>query len=216
MHKTLALMTLVLGATLVAAPAQATGTAFTSLTQLSAAQEVSEVPVDSDGNAAAVVSFAADLSSFQIFVAFDNLVGTEVTRLHFHCQVAGNNGPVAIGLIDRLNPANDNSDDVTELGQVFFGELENDDFPADNGCVDQIGRPINNVASLAAAIDAGLVYWNLHTNVFGPGELRGQVRPTVETRALPSISDASVIETIPSADVPAQIDDAVRDLQINR
>ncbi len=180
MHRSLALPLLIaLVATL---PALATDRGFNSRTELSAAQEVA--PTDSDGRGTAVISFDDELDAFRVFVAYDDLVGSDVTRLHLHCNVAGANGPVAIGLIDDLNPANDNSDVVTEFGQLILGELTNADFPEDNGCEAVIGRPINNVASLAAAIDAGLVYWNLHTDVFAPGELRGQVRPLKEGRVI--------------------------------
>ena len=193
----------------VAAPAVATDL-FSSVTQLSAAQEVQDNPVESDGSGSAIVAFSADFSSFGVFVNFNDLVGSEVTRLHFHCAGAGANGPVAIGIIDRLSPGNDNSQVVTESGNSLFGELTNANFPEDNGCTDVIGQPINNVVSLAAAIDAGLVYWNLHTDAFPAGELRGQVRPLDKGLRLGSINDHQVADDQPQA--PAAPVDGLFDL----
>lgn len=160
----------------VAAPALADGP-FRSKTTLTAAQEVQDPPVVSDGRARAVVTFDKGFTRARVHVRFRNLVGNDVTRLHFHCNVAGENGPIAIGLIDFVAPANDNSDDITLDGYRIFGTLENDDFPAVDPCPGTVGLPVNNVVSLAAAIDAGLIYWNLHTDAFPAGELRGQVRP---------------------------------------
>ncbi len=162
----------------IATAALADGTT-TSRTSLSAAQEVQPDPVVSGGEARASVRFDAELSELRVRVRFAGLEGN-VTRLHLHCNVAGANGPIAIGLIDFVNGDFDNSDVVTFSGNRISGTLTNDEFPDVDGCPDVVGRPVNNVASLAAAIDAGLIYWNLHTDAFPAGELRGQVRPLTE------------------------------------
>ena len=167
----------VLAAVLMAISQSATaddGKRFTSVTKLSSQQEVPAN--DSTGRSNARISFNRDFSAARVRVTFRQLQGG-VTRLHLHCNVAGANGPVALGLIDTLNPANDNSDNILLSGHRISGTITNADFPAIDPCPDVIGRPINNLVSLAAAIDAGLVYWNLHTTAVGPGELRGQVRP---------------------------------------
>ena len=151
---------------------------YQSLTVLSAAQEVQNPPVASDGVARAFIAFDAGFTSATVRVGFTNLVGDEVTRLHLHCNKAGDNGPIAIGLIDFVDPNNDNSDVIDFEGNIIFGTLSNADFPQVDPCPDVIGHPVNNIVSLAAAIDAGLIYWNLHSNAFPAGELRGQVRET--------------------------------------
>lgn len=160
-----------------AAPVLADGGAFRSRTDLSAAQEVQDPPVESEGRGKAFIVFERDLSEARVFVRFSGLVGREVTRLHLHCNVAGANGPIAIGLIDLVSPANDNSTVISQSDGRIGGVLTNAEFPEVDPCPDVIGRPVNNIASLAAAIDAGLLYWNLHTDAFPAGELRGQVRP---------------------------------------
>ncbi len=163
--------------------AQADDNGFRSSTRLSAAQEIADVPVQSGGRARAIIRFNPDFSSAEVRVRFNGLAG-EFTRLHLHCHIAGANGPVAIGLVDFVAATFDNQPDVTLEGQRVVGTLTNANFPrpfASDGepdpCIDTIGRPINNLASLAAAINEGSVYWNLHTTAFPPGELRGQVRP---------------------------------------
>ena len=179
-HLTKALLaaSLCLGAT-----AHADDDGFRSVTRLSSAQEIADAPVLSDGRARATIRFSNDFSSAEVRVRFSGLEG-EFTRLHLHCNIAGANGPVAIGLVDFVSATFDNQPDVTLDGQRVVGTLTNANFPRpfssegdSDPCIDTIGRPINNLASLAAAINAGGVYWNLHTTAFPPGELRGQVRP---------------------------------------
>ncbi len=165
---------------------------FRSVTQLSPDQEVQAVNDDGGellffepaelvghpaGEARAVISFDPALSHARVRVRFDGLT-SDLTRLHLHCSAAGTNGPVAIGLIDLLNAANDNSANgaIRQSGHLVTGVLRNENFPGGDRCTGPIGRPVNNIASLAAAIEAGLIYWNLHTELNGPGELRGQVR----------------------------------------
>ncbi len=174
---TLMIAALFVGAFTSGAAAADNGNDFSSVTQLSGAQEVPGNT--SAGRSTAIIRFSRDFSSATVRVRFRNLEGG-VTRLHLHCREAGANGPIALGLIDTINPAFDNSDNVFLAGRRISGVLTNADF-VDNPCVDTIGRPINNLVSLAAAIDAGLVYWNLHTTAFPPGELRGQVRPLIAT-----------------------------------
>lgn len=149
-----------------ALPAAAAAGPFESTTRLSGAQEVPAVP--SDGTALAQVQFDDGFSEVRVRVRFRNLDG-EATRLHFHCNVAGANGPIALGLV-APGP-------LSFSGSGVAGTLTNADLPADDACLDVIGFPVNNLASLAAAIDRGLVYLNLHTDVWPGGELRGQVRP---------------------------------------
>ena len=44
-----------------------------------------------------------------------------------------------------------------------------------DACLAAIGRPINNLAPLVAAMQEGLVNLNIHLDVFPAGEVRGQV-----------------------------------------
>ncbi|MDJ0655041.1 MAG: CHRD domain-containing protein [Xanthomonadales bacterium] len=162
-----------LAAALISGPAVAGE--FVSKTALSSAQEVENAVNDSAGRSTATIRFERDFSEARVRVTYRRLQG-ELTRLHLHCNIAGKNGPVAIGIVDRISAALDNSLNFTDNGFRINGFLTNVDFP-ENTCEDVIGRPVNNLVSLAAAIDEGLIYWNLHTDANPAGELRGQVRP---------------------------------------
>jgi hypothetical protein len=94
-----------------------------------------------------------------------NLTGT-FTAAHFHCGRPGENGPVAFGMVGPGPLMFD--------GMRIKGTLTNLDY-AGADCVDIIGRPVNNLASLAFAMRDGLIYANVHSDVFPAGEIRGQM-----------------------------------------
>lgn len=152
-----------------------------SKTALTAAEEVQDPPVISGGRAAAIISFNRRFRKANVRVTFSNLEG-EVTRLHLHCNVAGSNGPVAIGLIDLVALSLDNSETIELDSNSVIGTIRNSQFPDADPCAAAVGRSITDLWSLARAIDEGLVYWNLHTTAFPAGELRGQVVPLSFTR----------------------------------
>ena len=88
------------------------------------------------------------------------------TRAHFHCGRAGENGPIPFGLVDP-GP-------LAFIGGKVEGVLTNADFTGAD-CTPVIGRPVNNIASLAFAMKEGLIYINVHSTAFPPGEIRGQM-----------------------------------------
>ena len=79
-------------------------------------------------------------------------------------------GPVAAG-VPCSSPG---PFEIDSSGRIR-GRLENSDFPEADSCMDRIGQPVNNIASLAAAMKAGLIYLNLHTDAVPSGEVRGQM-----------------------------------------
>lgn len=133
--------------------------------ELAAAQEVALV--DSAGTGRATVRFDAAFTQVFVDLRVANLTGA-FTRAHFHCHRPGANGPVAFGLVEPGPLVFD--------GRRVRGTLTNADF---NGadCVPQVARPVNNIAALAFAMRDGLVYLNVHTDVYPGGEIRGQLLP---------------------------------------
>ena len=94
-----------------------------------------------------------------------SLVGN-FTAAHFHCGRPGENGPVAFGMVGPGPLVFD--------GMSIEGTLTNLDYTGAD-CVAVVGRPVNNLASLAFAMRDGLVYANVHSDVFPAGEIRGQM-----------------------------------------
>jgi len=102
----------------------------------------------------------------------------DVTRMHFHNNAPGVNGPIVFSLIETLpippaQPPADNDD----LAIV----LNADDSWSVSGrweTTDPAGTSINNFAGVLGSATAGTavpLYFNVHTNEFGGGEIRGQL-----------------------------------------
>ena len=97
--------------------------------------------------------------------------GVAITQAHLHCAGAGENGPIIVFLFGLVNPG------VDVNGTLSRGTFTNEDilFAANDGCIGSIGRPINNIASLASAVLEGLIYVNVHSEENPGGEVRGQI-----------------------------------------
>lgn len=168
-----ATMTLLcLPALAVGAQAHADGQRFEA--RLSGAQEVvidSETFVpggtDTDATGRVKARFGKSFGSVRVHLRIEGLTGT-FAAAHFHCGRPGQNGPVAFGLV---NPGPLEFD-----GKAIRGTLTNADFTGAD-CTEVIGRPVNNIAALAFAMRDGLVYANVHSDIFPAGEIRGQMLP---------------------------------------
>jgi thiosulfate dehydrogenase len=149
------------------APAPTIGMAFRAV--LSSAQEVPAPEGEVTITAGEIlVMFSEDFSSAQVELRVEP--SAAVAGAHFHCNRAGLNGPVAFGLV---SPGN-----LAFAEDIAAGTLTNADFTGTD-CVEQIGRPVNNIAALAFAMQDGLVYANIHTENNPSGEIRGQLTPYV-------------------------------------
>jgi hypothetical protein len=142
---------------------------------LSGAQEVTTPPggVATDTTGEIKVNFDAGLTQAEFDLSVFN--GVEVTVAHLHCERPGRNGPVVIFLFGPADPP------INVDGELAEGTLTNTGFrPAGGGtgptdCPALIGRPVNNIASLAFAMRDGLIYANVHTVAHSSGEIRGQL-----------------------------------------
>jgi len=130
---------------------------------LSGAQEVPAVSTATTGSVEVTFDDALTQATFRIVV--NN--GVNVTMAHFHCHRPGQNGPVVAFLFGPVAGTNVN-------GELAAGTLTNADIAAVD-CVTPIGRPVNNLASLAFAARDGLIYANVHTVANSGGEIRGQL-----------------------------------------
>ncbi len=94
--------------------------------------------------------------------------GTGITQAHLHCGRAGSNGPAVVFLFGFI------AGGVDVNGKLSEGTLINADFFGAD-CIPFIGRPVNNIASLALAARDGLIYANVHSVANPGGEVRGQL-----------------------------------------
>ena len=122
--------------------------------------------VDTNATGKIDAKFDKGLTEVEVNLKVRNSEGV-FNRAHFHCARAGQNGPIAFGLVD---PGPLDFD-----GRKVRGTLTNADFTGAD-CVPGIGRPVNNIAALAFAMRDGLIYVNVHSTAFPPGEIRGQMR----------------------------------------
>jgi hypothetical protein len=161
--------------------AQTDSNTFNFGATLSGAQE--PVPADAPTTPTAGVStqmtgtlelaVQPDLSSLTFRLTVQNGVG--ITASHLHCGRPGENGPVVI----PLSPPNAAGQDVN--GVLAEATLRSESIDAGaTACEQLIGRPIRNIASLAAAAALGLIYVNVHTLTNPSGEIRGQLIVGVE------------------------------------
>jgi hypothetical protein len=116
------------------------------------------------GSGSFVVQFNPGLNRATYLLNLSNVAN--VTAAHLHCGRAGENGPVVAPLLGN----NTRQQNVT-------GSVRNADIDATADCRSTIGRSINNVASLLAAMNEGLVYVNVHTQQYPDGFIRGQLFP---------------------------------------
>jgi hypothetical protein len=120
--------------------------------------------VVTDRTALGVADFDVGFTGVQVHVRVSD--PTNIVAAHFHCGRPGQNGPIVFGLISpgtlMLN------------GNVISGRLTNAAYTGAD-CTAAVGRPVNNIAALALAMQDGLVYLNIHTTAFPAGEIRGQM-----------------------------------------
>jgi len=132
---------------------------------LSGAQEVPGVATVTEGR----VKASANNDFSEMRVDLDVFDGVAITQAHFHCGRPGQNGPVVVFLFGFVVGG------VDVDGQLARVTLTNDDFFGADCSGIVIGRPVNNIVSLAFAMRDGLIYANVHSVGNPPGEIRGQM-----------------------------------------
>lgn len=125
---------------------------------LSGSQEVPAVETKGTGVAKFKLSKDGESISYKINVANVD----DVTQAHIHIAPAGSNGPVAVFLFGFVTGG------VTVNGTLVEGTIAADDLigPLAGGTLD----------TLAAELEAGNAYVNVHTVANPPGEIRGQIK----------------------------------------
>lgn len=114
------------------------------------------------------IDFENDLSGARVNLT---VFAANVVGAHLHCAAAGVNGPIVVNLLELPGLFGPPESVRGTVGKSF---ISNDDIipkTADE-CA---GQPINNIASLLAAIRQDLIYVNVHTTAFPPGAIRAQL-----------------------------------------
>ena len=169
------------------------------MSQLDGEQEVEPGDPDAMGTSELILNEYGDALSYQLTVSgldFGAFVGDgtaqtedtsdDVTRLHIHAADRGENGDVAFGLIDLVAPEADgqDSDDlqikVNDDGSTTLTGIWEESDPALIG----LSEFTQEIQAAESGEDIGL-YWNVHTEEFPGGAIRGQLQgasllPTAE------------------------------------
>lgn len=114
-------------------------------------------PNGSKGAGAAIFKFSKDGSELTYKLITANIEG--VFAAHIHCAPEGVNGPVGVTLFFG---ADENPSAILAWDSVTAPDVDND-------C------NWSSLADVAAAIESGGAYVNVHTSGIPSGELRGQI-----------------------------------------
>ncbi len=131
---------------------------------LSGAQEVPGAAQVFITSASISAKFEKDLSAVKVKLKIKG--GINALAAHFHCGRAGENGDVIVTLFSGM------AGPLMFDGAKARGTLTNADVGSIDNCA---GQPVNNIASLAAAMRNGSIYTNVHTVDIPSGEVRGQM-----------------------------------------
>lgn len=131
-------------------------------------------PNASPGSGSALLTYDALAHTLRVQADFMDLLGN-VTAAHIHCCTAapGNVGvavmpPSLTGFpLGVTSGTYDQTFDLTDLGSYSASFVTN--FGG--------GTEAGAEAALVAGLDAGQAYFNIHTSVFGGGEIRGFLAP---------------------------------------
>ncbi|AFZ51430.1 choice-of-anchor I family protein [Dactylococcopsis salina] len=157
----------------------ADGTPITAT--LSGDQQVPAVTTDASGTATMRLNEAGDALDYEVtvtgldFGGFGDIetqtddTGDDVVGMHIHNAARGENGGVVFGVISPAQDDDDRAFTLNDDGSVTItGTWDSDDA---DGSLSNFVEDINS-ADFEQDLD---LYWNIHTEEFGSGEIRGQL-----------------------------------------
>jgi hypothetical protein len=135
---------------------------------------------DSPGFGSAKIDVDTATSMLSIDVTFGGLIGL-TTAAHIHCcLVPPANAPVATQVPTFINfPLGVTSGAYQNTFDMTLASSWNPTFITNHG-----GTPASAFADLLAALVLGQPYLNIHSSVFGGGEIRGQLLQVPEPAGL--------------------------------
>jgi hypothetical protein len=134
-------------------------------TKLSGDEEVPAVLTRTSGNAKIKVNKRQTEADFRVTLRR----GEAITQAHLHCAPAGENGPV-VAFLSGMVPGG--FDTHGKYAQATLTDANIEAVGAD--CMPSAGMRIENIADLEEALEAGLIYVNVHSVANPGGEVRGQ------------------------------------------
>lgn len=129
---------------------------------------------NSRGSGMATVDYSAMNNDFTYTLAWANLTGN-ATMAHIHYGAPGVNGPIVVPFFMMTMPGTD----------TLTGTLTQADVTPAAG--------INTIADVAAAIESGNAYVNIHTMMYPAGELRGQLAVSSSATPEPGTTGLAVL-----------------------
>jgi hypothetical protein len=161
---------LVGAASLAASPAGAAGSS-TIAVNLEGEQEVPVISTGAEGDFRARIS--RDGTEIGYELSYEGLEGN-VTQAHLHLGQKGVNGAIVIFLCTNLGNGPAGTQACPPAPATITGTITADDVIE----VAAQGIAAGDLDEVLAAIRAGLVYANVHSQPFPAGEIRGQLKRT--------------------------------------
>jgi hypothetical protein len=149
-----------------AAYSQSPATATVGGTRMFGAQEVPVVLTAGQGR----FSFRLQRGRLYWELSYSGLAGS-ITQAHIHLGQAGVNGAIALFLCSNLPNPPAGTQACPEAPASITGIADASHVLA----IPAQGLAAGDFQALAAAMRAGATYANVHTTVFPPGEVRGQI-----------------------------------------
>ncbi len=166
-RKSVKVLALVALAVALALPAWAQGTGST---RLRAFEEVPAVSSPGEGQFTARINGSGTSLSYQL--SYRNMQGT-VTQSHIHIAQRGVNGGIMIFLCSNLGNGPAGTQPCPPSPGSISGTIEADDVVA---LAAAQGIAAGELGEVIRAMRNGVTYVNVHSDLFPPGEIRGQLR----------------------------------------
>ena len=131
-------------------------------------------PVTTTGTGTANLDFDIPTNTMKVDITFSGLV-SDSTVAHIHCCTAPAAGVATAVPTFPGFPAGVRSGSYSQSFDMLAASTWNPAFITANG-----GTPASAAAALQAGLDAGTAYFNVHSVMFGAGEIRGNLTPIPE------------------------------------
>jgi hypothetical protein len=131
-------------------------------------QEVADPPVETDATGLGIVAVNAARDTIAFALGYGD-IATNVVAAHIHAGAQGMNGDIIFFLCADTPPAGVVVDPCPDVSATLSGTLTAANF------IPSADLPVATFAEAIEAISAGNTYFNVHSEAFDAGEIRGQI-----------------------------------------